>query len=156
MDSNTGLHTRGLLILSCAGIFCALLLGCGGGQQTPAAQAEAQERRFALRGTVVSIDRPEQRIVVDHEEIPGFMAAMAMPYPVAEPRLLDAASPGDQITADVVVTDSSAHLENIVVVKKAEPSKPGGRFQQQMPSEGAPSLEFAEQNSVIESSAAGS
>jgi protein SCO1/2 len=99
-------------------LLCVLLAGCGG-------QAE---QRYALRGTVISVDRPEQRIVVDHEEIKGFMAAMAMPYPVADPKQLDVAGPGDQITADVVVTDRAAHLENIVVVKKAEPS-PGGSLQ---------------------------
>ena len=103
-------------------LLCVLLAGCG--TQAPAPATQSQERRFALRGTVVSIDRPQQRIVVDHEDIPGFMPAMAMPYPVSEPALLDAAAPGDQITADVVVTDTSARLEKIVVVKKAEPPKP--------------------------------
>jgi protein SCO1/2 len=97
-------------------LLCLALAGCGG-QQAP-----TQARRYALKGTVISIDRPEQRIVVDHEEIPGFMAAMAMPYPVADAKLLDAVGPGDQITADVVVTDTASRLENIVVVKQAEPS----------------------------------
>jgi protein SCO1/2 len=79
---------------------------------------------------VVSIDRAQQRIVVDHEDIPGFMAAMAMPYPVADPGLLDLAAPGDQITADVVVVETSAHLANIVVVKKAAEPPPGSEPQQ--------------------------
>ena len=116
------------------GVFVA---GCGSPQ--------TQERRFALRGTVVSIDRPQQRIVVDHQDIPGFMAAMAMPYPVAEPSLLDAAAPGDQITADVVVTDTSARLENIVVVKKAEPT-PGGNLRPSQPVEKAPNFQFVNQD----------
>ena len=132
-----------------AGALCTLgaILGvfaAGCGSQAPAPQT--QERRFALRGTVVSIDRPQERIVVDHEDIPGFMAAMAMPYPVAEPRLLDAAAPGDQITADVVVTDTSAHLENIVVVKKAEPPKPGSNLQPSQPAERAPNFRFVNQD----------
>jgi protein SCO1 len=116
---------------------CALLAGCGG---APPAQ------RYALKGTVISIDRPEQRIVVDHEEIKGFMAAMAMPYPVADPKLLDVAAPGDQITADVVVTDRSAHLENIVVVKKAEAPKPGGRLQQSVPGGMPPNFKLVRQD----------
>ena len=85
--------------LSLGALLCIVLAGCGG-QQAPASQA----RRYQLKGTVISIDRPEQRIVVDHEEIKGFMAAMAMPYPVSDPKLLDVAGPGDQITAEVVVT----------------------------------------------------
>jgi protein SCO1/2 len=123
-------------------MLAAFLAGCG--SQAPAPQT--QERRFALRGTVVSVDRPQQQIVVDHEDIPGFMAAMAMPYPVAEPSLLDAAAPGDQITADVVVTDTSAHLENIVVVKKAEPPPPGGNLRPSQPAEMAPNFQFVNQD----------
>jgi protein SCO1/2 len=98
-----------------------------------------------MEGTVVSIDRGQQRIVVDHKEIKGFMAAMAMPYPVADPKLLDVANPGDQITADVVVTDRSAHLENIVVVKKGE-AKPGASLQQTPPGEVPPNFEFVNQD----------
>jgi Copper binding periplasmic protein CusF len=115
--------------LSVGAVLCVVLAGCGGQQ--------AQARRFALKGTVVSIDRPQQRIVVDAEEIKGFMAAMAMPYPVVEPQLLDVAAPGDQITADVVVTDTSAHLENIVVVKKAEPPQPGGSLREKIAPDGS-------------------
>jgi protein SCO1/2 len=118
-----------------------LVAGCG--SQAPPAQD--QPRRLALRGTVISIDREQQRIVVDHEDIPGFMAAMAMPYPVAEPSLLDAAAPGDQITADVVVTETEAHLENIVVVKKAEPS-PGGSLRPAQPAERIPNFRFVNQD----------
>ena len=34
------------------------------------------------------------------------------------PRRLAALSPGDEITADIVVTDNDTYLENIVVTKK--------------------------------------
>jgi len=110
------------VVCELGGILCFFVAGCGSQAPTP----QAQERRYALRGTVMSIDHSEQRIVVDHEEIPGFMPAMAMPYPVADAQLLDVAAPGDQITADVVATETSAHLANIVVVKKAEAPQPGG------------------------------
>ena len=144
MEQVTGLHGRAQgFILSLGTVLCVVLAGCGG-QQAPAPQAQA--RRFTLKGTVISIDRPQERIVVDHEAIKGFMAAMAMPYPVADPKLLDVAGPGDQITADVVVTDTSAHLENIVVVKKAEPPKPGGSLREKLPGEMPPNFEFVNQD----------
>lgn len=129
-------------VLALGALLCVLLAGCG--QQA----APPQARRFSLKGTVVSIDRSQQRIVVNGEEVKGFMAAMAMPYPVAEPKLLDAAAPGDQITADVVVTDTSVHLENIVVVKKADPAtaKPGASLQQRVPGEIPPNFEFVNQD----------
>jgi protein SCO1 len=109
------------LVFSLGLAFCLWTAGCGQ-QRTPASQsaAENSEQRYLLKGTVRAIDRSQQRIVIDHEDIPGFMAAMTMPYPVVEPKLLDVAAPGDQITADVVVRDNAAHLEHIVVVRKAD------------------------------------
>jgi protein SCO1/2 len=82
----------------------------------PQAQAPAasEPQRHNLRGKVVSIDKPAKSVTVDHEEIPGFMGAMAMPYAVKEEALLDSVSPGDPVTAEVVVDDTgSMWLENI-------------------------------------------
>jgi protein SCO1/2 len=85
-------------------------------------------------------------MVVDHEAIPGFMGAMAMPYPVADPKLLDAANPGDQITADVVLPEGKPpHLENIVVVQKGE-SNPGSSLQAPVPGQVPPNFEFVNQD----------
>src|SRR5262249_52474942 len=69
-----------------------------------------------------------------------------MPYPVVDPKLLDVAAPGDQITADVVVTPTAAHLENIVVVKKAEAPKPGGSLRERVPGEMPPNFELVNQD----------
>ena len=72
---------------------------------------------------MVSVEKAKQQVVVDHEEIPGFMMAMTMGYAVKDPSLLDSLSPEDQITADVVVNGNDVWLENIVVVKKADQTK---------------------------------
>jgi protein SCO1/2 len=133
--------SQGAMRLVLGALLGLALAGCG--SQAPA--PEAQEQRYALKGTVISIDREQRRIVVDHEDIPGFMAAMAMPYPVVDPGQLDVAAPGDQITADVVVANNSAHLENIVVVKKAEP-KPGGQLRPGPPAERAPGFQLVNQD----------
>jgi Cu/Ag efflux protein CusF len=81
-------------------------------------------KRYALTGRVVSIDKSAQSIVVDGDEIPGFMAAMTMPYQVKDTSALDKLSPGDQIKAEIVLGNDEAYLENIVVVKKASSTKP--------------------------------
>ncbi len=108
--------------------------GCG--SQTPApaspssspAQAPAQAgvKRYQLKGTVVSVDRSQKHLIIDHEAIPGFMGAMTMPYPVVDDATFDRVAPGDQITADVVVIGdppTDVHLENVVVVKKGNGAK---------------------------------
>ena len=66
-------------------------------------QAESPPRRYHLKGTIVRVDRGNAQLVVNHEEIPGFMAAMTMAYAVPDSRALANLSPGDEIIADVVV-----------------------------------------------------
>jgi Cu/Ag efflux protein CusF len=83
-------------------------------------QTQPQERRYHLSGTVVSIDKTQKRAVIDHKEIPGFMVAMTMAYPVVDGQTLNTLRPGDQITGDVVVTSGGMHLENVLVVKKSD------------------------------------
>jgi Cu/Ag efflux protein CusF len=55
---------------------------------------------------------------VKHEEIPGFMSAMTMPYEVSDEKDLAKLSPGTEIRADLVVSGESTRLENIRVIKK--------------------------------------
>ncbi|MFQ5931995.1 MAG: copper-binding protein, partial [Nitrospiraceae bacterium] len=58
---------------------------------------------FRGEGTVISADLRKGQIIVDHKEIPGFMAAMIMGYPVKPSKLLRGLTPGQQIrfTIDV-------------------------------------------------------
>jgi len=92
----------------------------------PEAPPAQQVKRYHLVGKVVSIDRQQASIMVDGQEIVGFMSAMTMPYPVRDPKLLVPLGPGDEITADVVMTDEGAYLENIVVTKKGDGKGPSG------------------------------
>jgi protein SCO1/2 len=98
--------------------------GCGGSStgSSSSVPSTTAPRIYHLQGTIVSIDKAKRQIVVNHQAIPGLMAAMTMGYPVAVEAapMLDQLVPGDQITADVVVDDAGARLGNIVVVKKAE------------------------------------
>jgi Cu/Ag efflux protein CusF len=77
--------------------------------------AEVEPRRFELTGIVQSVDAEQRMLIVKHDEIPGFMAAMTMPYKVGRQEDLTNLSPGDQIHAVVVVNADEMHLENITV-----------------------------------------
>jgi protein SCO1 len=115
----------GTVLFACLG-FSA---GCGPSrsaeQNTPAAtQAkDAGTKRYPLTGRVVSVDKSAQTMNVDGDAIPGFMAAMTMPYQVKDSSVLEKLSAGDQIKADIVVGNDEAHLENIVVTGKAPSPK---------------------------------
>jgi protein SCO1/2 len=93
------------------------------GDAKVAAEAQAT-KRYPLTGRVVSIDKPTQSINVDGDKIPGFMAAMTMPYQVKDASLLDKLTPEDQIKAEIVVGDKGAYLENVTVVAKTAAQAP--------------------------------
>jgi len=98
------------------------VVGCHSSEPQPTASSaqpttDSGTKRYHLEGTVVSVDRQQKRLIVDGKDIPGFMAAMTMPYPVVDDKTLDLVKPGDQITADVVEAGKEFHLDNVVVVK---------------------------------------
>jgi Cu/Ag efflux protein CusF len=124
------------IILSVGAVsLCLALTGCGSqprqsetppapASQPPTAQPPtAQPQRFDLRGKVVAVDKAGKKVTVDHENIPGFMGAMTMAYPVKDGGLLEHISPGDQVTAKVVSSGGDYWLEDIAAVAKPIPSK---------------------------------
>ncbi len=60
-------------------------------------------RKYSLRGEVVARNAASSEITVNHGDIPGFMAAMAIPYRVKDPAVIQELQPGDKIAAEVVV-----------------------------------------------------
>src|SRR4051794_9511112 len=84
--------------------------------QPPAAQA--QQKQYELKGKVVAVDKDGKKVSVAGEDIPGFMSAMTMSYPVKNERLLENLSPGDQIAARLVADGSEYYLEQITVVPR--------------------------------------
>ena len=108
-------------VLLAAIVIFAAIAGCK--SSAPPEQPAAAPQRYHLSGRVVSVEPSKEQVTVDAGDIPGFMAAMTMGYPVKNPNLLAPLSPEDQITADVVVNGGDMYLENIVVVKKADQAK---------------------------------
>jgi Cu/Ag efflux protein CusF len=109
-------------IIGAGVLLSAGLAGCS--SPKPAQQPAAGPQRYHMAGRIVSVEPAKQQVVVDAGDIPGFMMAMTMGYSVKNPDQLTPLSAEDQITADVVVNGNDVHLENIVVVKKADQAKP--------------------------------
>jgi protein SCO1/2 len=76
-----------------------------------AACSQAPEpKRYEVRGQILSFDPQRKEVVVDHEDIAGFMPAMVMPYHVQDVALLEGKKPGDMVTATLVVEEVDAYL----------------------------------------------
>lgn len=82
-------------------------------------KAGPEGKRYALKGVVASVNRAVREVVVAHEDIPGFMPAMTMPFPLSDPTTLASLAPGDTIAATLVVGETSYRLEDVRVTGKA-------------------------------------
>jgi protein SCO1 len=80
---------------------------------TSLSAACSRDRRYPFKGQVLLIDPSRQEITVRHEDIPGFMPGMTMPFRVADAAQFASVKPGDLITATLVVRDASGHLEQL-------------------------------------------
>jgi protein SCO1 len=79
------------------------------------AGCRSSQKHYALRGRVLA--RSADQVTVNQQDIPGFMPAMTMPYPVKDPEALQQIQPGDSITAVLVVNGKKEFwLENVVVI----------------------------------------
>lgn len=80
-----------------------------------------------MSGEVVSVDPASHQATISHGAIPGFMDAMTMPYLVKDDAELHKLSAGDQINADLMVSQETGEiwLANIQITqpasKKAKP-----------------------------------
>jgi protein SCO1/2 len=86
-------------------------------------QAPLPEQHFDLRGKVMAMDRNAGTVTLQHEAIPGYMAAMTMDYPVKDKWAFDVLKPGQTVQARLVVATDQAWLENIVVTQEANPAE---------------------------------
>jgi protein SCO1/2 len=78
-------------------------------------RASAQAKRYEMRGTVVSFDKAQEQVVISHEEIPGLMEAMTMPYTLRDPTAYDVMKAGDKIQATLVVDGGRSWIENPII-----------------------------------------
>jgi protein SCO1/2 len=86
---------------------------------------KAEGRRYEVKGQVLQVSPERREVVLRHEDIPGFMPAMTMPFTVRPPSLLAGRTPGDRVVGTLVVTDDAAWLERLAKVGfEALPSAP--------------------------------
>ena len=99
-------------------------------------------KHFHFTGRIISIDAQNQSAVIDGDNIPGFMDAMAMSYKIKPPSALSQLAPGDAIAGDLVdiePADPNATpdywLENVKVTAHGKAPAPGPTSQR-MPATG--------------------
>ncbi len=104
--------------------------------------AKPKETRYELKGKVVSVDRAKGQVVIDHEEVRGFMEPMRMPFPLPDRDALQAVEGGNLIQATLVVTDRGYWLENPIITKQAA-GAPAAEGPSREPKDGAEVPDFS-------------
>jgi protein SCO1 len=95
-------------VLSIAGL-CVWMLSAG--------CQRAPERRFSLKGKVISVDKEHRQATIAHEEIKGFMEAMTMPFTVTEDWALEVLAAGQSVEATLVVQEDRSWIEGLRISK---------------------------------------
>jgi len=68
---------------------------------------------FQVKGIVESVVQSEKTVRIRHEEIPGYMGAMTMPFEVKDTKELDGVNPGDAVTFRMMVTETDGWIDQI-------------------------------------------
>jgi len=84
----------------------------------------ANEKRYPLKGKVVEVDKADRTATITHEDIPGFMPGMTMPFKVKNDADLEMLKPGDQVTGQLVVDDLSSWIEITAIVESGSQLTP--------------------------------
>lgn len=117
-----------------------------------AAASCSNAKTYEMRGQVLAVNRDKMEILVKHEEIPGLMAAMTMPWKVQSANMLDNLGPGDLITSEVVVDNNQGIVTKITKLGTAKPDvpAPGGAappgVKYLMPGDRVPNQAFLDQD----------
>lgn len=90
-----------LLILSILFIFVTIFSGCSTGNVANL-NADLFRQTYKSKGVIRKVDPAAGTVTIDHEDIPGYMTAMEMTNPVADPSLLTAVKAGDKVDFEIL------------------------------------------------------
>jgi protein SCO1 len=107
-------------------------------------------KRYPFTGRVISIDTQAESALIDGDNIPGFMDAMAMSYKIKPAATLNQLAPGDSISAEVVLANADSPsdywLENVKVTGHSQPAAAANTSHIPAPGEPVPDFAFTNQN----------
>jgi len=75
--------------------------------------ARAGQQVFTVTGIVRAVDVAAKTVRLTHEEIPGYMPAMTMPFAVSDASLLTGLATNDTVRCRFVVTETDSWIERI-------------------------------------------
>ena len=110
-------------------IFAFALSACGGKVTSTSSSnaASPNARRFPIKGKIVSVDKAAKKATIEHSDIPGYMEAMSMEFPIHADWAWDEMKPGAEISGELVVDNAAKDpfwIENVAIVSAPDPNNP--------------------------------
>jgi protein SCO1/2 len=106
-------HARSTMAAAIGFLVCILLFVSGCGKQSK------QPLRFQVRGVVQGLPPDHQTIAVEHEDIPGFMPSMTMPFTARDRNDISGLKPGDAISFRLNVTEHDSWIDEVRKIDRA-------------------------------------
>jgi protein SCO1/2 len=96
-------RTKSLFLCFIATAVAATLFTC--------ARRNANEKRYPIKGTVVTVNKVDRTATIKHGDIPGYMPGMTMEFKIKKDFDLEIMKPGDEVTGTLVIDDASSWIE---------------------------------------------
>jgi protein SCO1 len=111
------------LVLACVAVFPACEKKTA---QTPVTAVDAAQR-FTVKGMLRAINYAEHEVTIEHEEIPGYMPAMTMPFAVKDMAAVQPLSAGDALKFEFIVMKEDSWIAGIQKIDPAQVRLPGSK-----------------------------
>lgn len=82
-------------------------------QQDASNSSEVAAESYAVTGVVRELKPDGRTVIIRHEEIPGYMEAMTMPFRVRDTNELNGLGPGDAVSFRLQVTDDASWIDQV-------------------------------------------
>ena len=113
-----------------------------------ACSRQPRAKRYELQGRVVAVDSGAHQLTIAHQDIPGLMKGMTMPFTVSnkDTWVFKNITPGDQVHATLVLGDR-AELQDITFTKHSDTESDGtSALHIPQPGEEVPDFTLVNQN----------
>lgn len=90
--------------------------------ETESESASESLRIFEVQGVVEELLPDGRTVQIRHDEIPGYMKAMSMPFDVKDPDELEGLTPGDRVGFRMLITPDDGWIDRVRVLESAPDS----------------------------------
>jgi protein SCO1/2 len=102
-------------------LFCilnlALAVFAAAAQQTdpstPVPESQIKQEVHSAKGVIIEVTPAEKKVTIKHEDIPGYMHGMTMPFDVKDINELTGLAPGDPVSFRIVVSGNKGWVDQI-------------------------------------------